>query len=92
MDDSDWLNVQTSNDMLGTHPKGGHSASSFKWHNQKEHPSTYRLGWGKEEHELYIQTTEVYIRGTSTLHVRVITKGQKMIVISIGDNYHLRLG
>ena len=24
---SDWLNAQLSNGMLGTHPKGGHSAS-----------------------------------------------------------------
>ena len=28
MDGSDWLNAQISNDMLGTHPKGGHSASN----------------------------------------------------------------
>ena len=30
MDGSDWLNAQISNDMLGTHPKGGHSASIYK--------------------------------------------------------------
>ena len=28
MDGSDWLNAQNSNDILGTHPKGGHSASN----------------------------------------------------------------
>ena len=27
MDGSDRFNAQISNDMLGTHPKGGHSAS-----------------------------------------------------------------
>ena len=30
MDGSDWFNAQISNDMLGTHPKGGHSASIVK--------------------------------------------------------------
>ena len=30
MDGSDWLNAEISNDTLGTHPKGGHSASNYK--------------------------------------------------------------
>ena len=46
---------------------------SLEWHNQKEHPSMYHLGQGKDELELYIQMTEGYIRGTSTMHVGVNT-------------------
>ena len=65
---------------------------SLKWHNQKEHPSTCHLSRGKEEHELNMQVTEGYITGTSTMQVRVTTKGQKVLVISIGDNYHLLFG
>ena len=57
---------------------------SLKWHNQKEHPSTYHLGQGKDEHELYMQMTEEYIRGTLTMHVRVATKGQVVIVVITG--------
>ena len=30
MNSSDWLNAQLSDDMLGTHPKGGHSASKLE--------------------------------------------------------------
>ena len=55
---------------------------SLKWHNQKEHPSTYHLGQGKDEHELYMQMTEGYIRETSTMHDWVTTKCQTVIVIS----------
>ena len=41
---------------------------SLKWHNQKEHPSTYHLGRGKEEHELYMQMTEGYIHQGNINH------------------------
>ena len=47
------------------------------------------MGQGKDVHELYMQMTEGYIRGTSTMHVRVTTKGQEVIVVPIGDNYYL---
>ena len=62
---------------------------SLKWHSQNEHPSTYHLGRGKEEHELYMQMTEGYIKGTSTMHVKVTTKGQEGLVTLIGDSSHL---
>ena len=62
---------------------------SLKWHNQKDYPKKHHLDQGKDENELYMQKTEGYIRGTSTMHVRVTIKGQEVIVISIGDNYHL---
>ena len=59
------------------------------WHNQKDYPRQHHLGQGKDVHELYMQMTEGYIRGTSTMHVRVTTKGQEVIVVPIGDNYYL---
>ena len=34
MDGFDWFNAQISNDMLGTYPNGGHSASSINGHNE----------------------------------------------------------
>ena len=36
MDSSDWLNAQISNVILGTHPKGGHSASNNNNNNNNE--------------------------------------------------------
>ena len=51
---------------------------SLKWHNQKDCTSTHHLDQGKDEHELYMQMTEGYIRGTSTMHVRVTSKGQSI--------------
>ena len=62
----------------------------LRWHSQKDYPSKHHLGQGKDEHELYMQMTEGYIKGTTTMNVRVTTKGLEVIVhIHMNMNYML---
>ena len=56
---------------------------------QKDHLSKHHLGQGKDEHKLYMQVTDGYTWGTSTMHVKVTTKGQEGLVTLIGDSSHL---